>query len=226
MGNHWRYNLAQLWDGALVASIAHAVGSAKYPDLSSMQSWEGDNYSFQDYMGSHGTICFGMSVDREPRSCVGGVVGGKSERFGANSSDPAHVAALLADVPRSLSSLVDVLPDYFLVNAGNATYPVLTAVMWSEGDRLASNDTWDDFVKQGSGHFRLLLEPQSLITAWGEQYGLDADEVTLVESLYARRRVNFAEVISLASQERHLIERHGAEGYLESKLLLQQIGIL
>ncbi len=226
MANRWNYNLDQLWDGVLVASIAHAVGSAKYPDLSSMQSWEGDNYNFQDYMGSHGTICFGMSGDRKPLTCVGGVVGRKSERFGGNSSDPAHVAALLADVPRPLSPLVGVLPSYFLVNVGNATYPVLTAVMWSEGDKLASNDAWDDFLQQGGSHFRLLLEPQSLVSAWCEQYGLDADEIALVESLYTRRRVNFAEIITLASQERHLIERHGAEGYLESKLLFQQIGIL
>jgi hypothetical protein len=226
MASTWKYNLDQLWDGVLAASIAHAVGSAKLPDLSSMQSWEDDNYNFQDYSGSHGTICFGMSVDRKPRACVGGVVGRKSERFGANSSDPAHVTTLLAEVPQTLASLADVLPDYFLVNAGDATRPVLTAVMWSKGEGLVSNDTWDDFIKHGGGHFRLLLEPEDLIAVWCEQYGLDVDEVALVESLYARRRATFAEVITLASQERRLIERHGAEGYLESQLLLQQIGIL
>src|SRR5690348_13455442 len=113
MGSPWRHDLSQLWEGVLIASIAHAVGSAKYPDLSSMQSWEGDSYNFQDYMGTHGTICFELSPERRPLSCVGGVVSEKSERLA--SSSPARAAELLAKVPRSLSTLAKALPGYFLV---------------------------------------------------------------------------------------------------------------
>ena len=41
----------QLWEGCIMAGIAHAIGVSKYPMLSNEQSWDGINYSMQDSLG-------------------------------------------------------------------------------------------------------------------------------------------------------------------------------
>ncbi len=42
----------------ILASIAHAIMNGEYSFLSSEQSWDGMNYSFQDMEGVRGTISF------------------------------------------------------------------------------------------------------------------------------------------------------------------------
>ena len=47
-----------LWEGCMLASIAHAIMTAHYPEFENEQSWDGINYSVQDSGGTRGTITF------------------------------------------------------------------------------------------------------------------------------------------------------------------------
>src|SRR5690348_9136227 len=47
-----------LWEGCILASIAHAIMVAHYPELSNEQSWDDINYNIQDSSGARGTITF------------------------------------------------------------------------------------------------------------------------------------------------------------------------
>ena len=48
----------RLWKGCMLASIAHAIMVAYYPEVSNEHSWDGINYSIQDSAGARGTITF------------------------------------------------------------------------------------------------------------------------------------------------------------------------
>jgi hypothetical protein len=41
----------QLWEGCILASIAHAIMVAHYPELSYKKSWDDFNYNMQDSPG-------------------------------------------------------------------------------------------------------------------------------------------------------------------------------
>ena len=56
--NKLNWDRNQLWEGCILASIAHAIMVAHYPDISHEQSWDGFNYSVQDSSGTRGTITF------------------------------------------------------------------------------------------------------------------------------------------------------------------------
>lgn len=51
-------NQTNLWNGCILASIAHAIMVAHYPELSYEHSWDGDNYSVVDDEGGRGTVSF------------------------------------------------------------------------------------------------------------------------------------------------------------------------
>ncbi len=45
-----------LWEGCILASIAHAIMVAHYPELSNEQSWDDINYNVQDSLGLEGQL--------------------------------------------------------------------------------------------------------------------------------------------------------------------------
>jgi PIN domain nuclease of toxin-antitoxin system len=66
----------QLWRGALLTTIAHAMWVTQYPELAYEVSWDGLFYSRQNTQGTYGTIAFVKNGlvgvfrdDRSPRGC-------------------------------------------------------------------------------------------------------------------------------------------------------------
>ena len=53
-----QFHKKNVWKGSMLASIAHAIMVAHYPELSYEHSWDGDNYSVVDGSGGRGTITF------------------------------------------------------------------------------------------------------------------------------------------------------------------------
>lgn len=56
--NEIKWRKEQLWEGCLLASIAHAIMVAHYPEQANEHSWDGMNYSIQDSSGTRGTVTF------------------------------------------------------------------------------------------------------------------------------------------------------------------------
>lgn len=48
----------QLWQGCILASIAHAIMLCKFPELDYEHSWDGNNYSTNNGSGCRATITF------------------------------------------------------------------------------------------------------------------------------------------------------------------------
>ena len=46
--NEVSWRMEELWQGCILASIAHAIMVAHYPELSNEHSWDGINYNIQD----------------------------------------------------------------------------------------------------------------------------------------------------------------------------------
>ncbi|MGG4154302.1 hypothetical protein [Peribacillus muralis] len=55
-GYHCNYQ--NLWNGCILASIAHAIMVTEYPDFFYEHSWDDNNYNVQDGQGTRGTISF------------------------------------------------------------------------------------------------------------------------------------------------------------------------
>lgn len=75
-----------LYKGCLTASIAHAIMTDVYPELSYEQSWDGGDHSLQDTAGMRGTLSFSDGI------CVGAVAlsGGLSSGAGRSSAAADH----------------------------------------------------------------------------------------------------------------------------------------
>jgi hypothetical protein len=82
----------QLWEGCILASIAHAIMVAHYPELSNEQSWDGFNYNVQDSSGTRATITF------HPNCLVAAFRNEYSERDYIDALDYFN------DVPKCVSS--------------------------------------------------------------------------------------------------------------------------
>ncbi len=54
------WNRKNIWQGCILASIAHAIFVANNPDFAYEHSWDGDHYSTNDGQGCRGTVTFGQ----------------------------------------------------------------------------------------------------------------------------------------------------------------------
>ena len=119
---------AAVWPGCMLASIAHAVFTARAPVLSYEQSWDSRNYSVQDSAGSRGTIVFAPNRT----DCVAVFYLKTSPRNPLRSGDsiPSTMNRLLQGMPASLDALAKKALQYVLQEVSGSPISVITSALW------------------------------------------------------------------------------------------------
>lgn len=171
--------------GAVLASIAHAVATLRYPELSHERSWDDDNYCVQDSSGSRGVVSF------DGANCVGA--------FFLESSDPSRyqiktdydVDGYFAGMPKSLHHLAyDIALQYMLDDYAGSSTAIITAVFWCDRnhERVVAAEPWSAVFENGAQLIQNeLLAPQEALKSWQSEYELSATEIEIVQSVFARR---------------------------------------
>ena len=212
-----KWDREQLWEGCILASIAHSIMVAHYPDFANEHSWDGINYSAQDTEGARGTITFHhqycVAAFRDDNSERANKVRKASEYFKGASKD-------ILDIAESEAL------QYLLDSVKGKSVPVITSAFWGEGSNLYSNDEHDDMYKYGGFLlFRQVMTLNDSIVAWKEYYDMTKEQSDLLESIFTRKVSNPTATIILTKEEVDLIGTDNEEGINESKTSFNEINI-
>jgi len=209
------WTLQQLYEGCLLASLAHAIMVAKYPDLSYEHSWDGFNYSVQDGSGGRGTISFA-----------------KNNCFGAFRVDNLiHEAIDYEYVLKGLDFDIQKLAhddtlQYLLDDEDGQMKPVVTTVIWADntGEICSSHDYSRMLEMGGKLLEKQLMERSQSIRSWQDYYDMSADQVDFMVDLLNRKLQNPNSPIVLTSQELRLLG-DDEEGLIESRASFHELNI-
>jgi hypothetical protein len=213
-----KWEREQLWKGCILASIAHAIMVAHYPDFANEHSWDGINYSVQDNEGARGTITF------HPRYCIAA--------FRDDNSERAKIVRKASEYFKGASKeVLDIAESealqYLLDSVNGKTISVITSAFWGESRRLYSNDEYDDMYEHGGFLLsRQTMELNDSIEAWKEYYDMTDEQCRLLESLFTRKVSNPTQIIVLTKKEIIMLGTDEEEGLKESEISFNELGII
>lgn len=209
-------NKKSLWNGCILASIAHAIMVAHYPELSYEQSWDGENYNVVDGSG-RGTITF------KSHYFVGAF---RSDNF--TRTDISTALDFFTGAPKDVMELAkDETLEYLLVENEDGTIaPSITTAFWGDNDTITSVDNIVRIVQCG-GYLldRQTMEIRSAIESWRDYYGMTSEQVDLLRSIYDRKVNNPNQSIMLTKNEIKRIGIGKPEGLSESMTSFEELGI-
>lgn len=213
---------SQLFQGAILGTIAHALWIAKYPDFANEQSWDGPNYSVQNSQDVRGTITF-------LGSRVVGVFRDESSPRNPFSAEEEYDLSrfLVGMTPDLLDLATNEALQYVLEDYKGNIVPIITTAFWSDGEFLTSAEPWHEVVENGAKILQTqLIDTKAAITKWQSDYEISASQATLMRTLFDRKIKLPDTQITLSSGERDLLVANNAEGIEESRQLLGAIGII
>jgi hypothetical protein len=178
MGNvKVNWSVKQIYEGCLIASLAHAIMVAKYPDLSYEHSWDGFNYNVQDGEGGRATISFADGV------CVGAF---RLDSIISESLD--HESALSETSPVIRKIAHEETLQYLLENVNGNIVPVVTTLIWAEGTGMFECPHEHALMIQKGGKLleRQTMEHSTAFQSWADYYEMTTEQVQLMEFLFQR----------------------------------------
>lgn len=212
--NHgWKYN--QLWNGCILASIAHAIMVAHYPELSYEHSWDGMNYNIQDGEGIRGTVTF------QNNSFVAAFRNDKTFTIESLNNN------LFIEAPSKIIEIANKeTTQYLLENIGGEILPAITTSIWGIEDKVFSPHSFDNIIKNGGMLLeRQTMEPSQAIVSWKEYYEMTGNQIMLLKSIYSQKLFNPNKKIILFQEDIMLIGSDDEEGLHESETSFNEIGI-
>jgi hypothetical protein len=212
----------QLFQGAILGTIAHAIWLSKECEPSYSQMWDGMNYVLDDNQGARGAITFAKD------KLVGVFFDYNSIRSPWRSGHLSESRSYLRDCPKDLFSLAEreamqyVLEDY---NGDNIA--IVTAAFWGDSDQLAGVEEWEIIEEHGGHlvHIQILPHEEAMLE-WTEQYELLPQQSTLLMHLFRRRMDDPDGILRLSRSELDVLTSAGDEGLKYAKEMLSTINIV
>lgn len=210
----------QLWKGCMLASIAHAIMVAHYPEISNEHSWDGLNYSVQDSEGARGTVTFSknyyVAVFRDDTS----------ERLNKKNSMYEY-KRYFNGAPNDIIELANrEALQYLLQKVNENTVPLITTAFWGNETKALSNDTFEEI--QNNGGFlikRQILNLEDAFNLWKEYYNMTERQYNLLRDIYKRKIEEPNQLLLMSKEEINMIGTDDEEGLEESKTSFSEIGI-
>lgn len=201
------FNRKKLWEGCILATIAHAVMVEEYPELTNELSWDGINYNVQDSCGCRGTISFHEKYlvaafqDINNRKMIDECIkNGALNILNINNEKIEYLAKEEA-------------LQYVLDDINGKTMPLITAGFWGIDNDIFSSSEYEIVEENGayiiSNH---LLGFEEHLEALSVYYDISNRLVRLIESIYARKIHSPNKTLRLLEQEKDLLlEVYGSE---------------
>lgn len=177
-----------LLEGCLVASIAHAIMTNKYPDLAFEQSWDGSNYSIQNGCGITGTITFG------DKYCIGAFRDESQQVI----CDTALLDKVLSKFPSEAAALARKgTLEYLLLDLCGKVSPAISNIFCCDDKLLyVDNDIKCDILP-----FKSLQSKDFGIKYWPKYYDMDSKSIELLLELVEQRLISFSKKIVLLPEQ-------------------------
>lgn len=211
----------QLWKGCMLASIAHAIMVAHYPEISNEHSWDEINYSVQDSAGTRGTITFDKDY------YIAAFRDDNSERLN-KENNMLDYKTYFSSAPKEISELAEKETLQYLLEEvyGNAV-PLITTAIWGNETGSFSRDTFTDMKNNGGFLLeRQMLKIEDAFDSWKEYYDMTEQQYDLLRNIYKRKIEQPNELLILSKEEINLIGSDDKEGLEESKISFNEIGFV
>lgn len=210
-----------LWRGAILNTIAHAIWITSRPLLAYELSWDGSNYSRQDTMGTHGTVSFYED------SVVGVFFDLHSPRNPFKSKKKYDIQVFEKGMPSELLMRAEQEAlQYVLEEYEGKIQPVITAAFWSKGEHLTAAEPWANVVTHGAHLIRIeVTQTEKAFREIQTQYEFSDEQIQLVRSIYERKVEMPNANLLLTERERDQISSQGVQGLEQCRELFSKIGI-
>lgn len=215
------WNIDNLWSGCMLASIAHAIMVAHYPELSNEHSWDGMNYSVQDSEGSRGTITFHSEF------CVGAFRNDFSERLN-RIYDFMEAKKYFNGAPKEIITLSEEEAlQYLLEDIDGDVLPLITTAFWGIGNEFYTIGSIEEMYQNGVFLLeRQLMEIYDAMDSWAEYYDMNSNQYDLLKKIFNRKVKEKNREIVLSKEEIEQIGSSDEEGLYESKISFEEINII
>ncbi|WP_336047143.1 hypothetical protein [Solibacillus ferritrahens] len=211
-------NKNNLWNGCILASVAHAIMVAQYPELSYEHSWDNGNYNVLDSSGGRGTITF---TDK--------YVVGAFRNDNVTRNDIPTALDFFTGAPKDVLELAknETLEYLLEEDEDGTTSPSITTSFWGDNNTIASIDNIVRIVQCG-GYIieRQFMEYDTAVESWRDYYEMTNEQVKLLNSIYLRKLNNPNGKIILTKSEIKTIGTENLEGMSESRTSFEEINIL
>jgi hypothetical protein len=190
-------------------------------------SWDGPVLNINTHSGERMSICF------TPERVVGAGYDVHSRRspFGRHykpfMGDRYDPLAFFVGAPEDVVVLAREKPlQYLLDDFNGIVKPFVTAAFWSEGDWLTAAEPWPLVLEHGAHVLRIqLMEPETALAEWQENYGFSDAQVSLPKALFDRRIAKPTGRVALNDAERRMLTADGVAGLDYTRELLAAIGV-
>ena len=186
-----------IFKGCLIASIAHAIMTNIYPELSYEQSWDGSNYSIQNTSGIRGTITF------ESDYCIGAIRDDSSDCIVSEDG----IGKYMSDFPlKIVRKAYDETLQYLLLDTNGYITPCITSIFYADDTDIYFDTNLNENIKSDFALFEgVILSEEKAIDLWKEYYDMDSKSIRLLRSLFQIKLKDFSSKIILNEEEIQLI---------------------
>lgn len=214
----------QLYHGSMLRSIAHAVSTAFYPDLSYEIFWDEQHYHCNDSEGTQGAITFAKE------GVIGALNDFDSNRnpfLERNNHKTYDITPYFEGIPTALREIAErETLQYLIEDYRNQHIPVVTTAFWSSGEYLTAAESWKSVYKHGAHLLRIELMPfETAISALEEDYEFPIHHLELVQTILNKKMALQHEKMTLTDNEYDLLICEGDEGISESEELFNAMQI-
>lgn len=219
--NKVSWNKEQLWQGCILASIAHAIMVAYYPELSNEHSWDGINYNIQDSEGVRGTITFNSEY------CIGAFRNENSDRI-KKINNAKQAKEYFVGAPKEVVNLAENEAfQYLLENVEGEIVPIITTAFWGVGENIFTIDSLKEMNNNGVFLLeRQLMDLDRSIESWTEYYDMSSQQCDLLKKIFKKRINQKVGDITLSRDDIQQIGTSDIDGLEESRISFKEIGLI
>lgn len=217
------FSKTRLYEGAILCTIAHAIWVMAHPLLAGEKGWDGPNYYLTNGSGDYGAITFTEQI------AVGAFFDVHSTRspHRDDADGRYHPSRYFSAAPPEVWDLAQrEALEYLRFAFLDPELPLVTAVFWSEGERLIAGEAWPEVVAHG-GHLieTHLLPVGQAILALQQNHRFTDDQVGVLGEVYRRKIAQPGAVTHLTRDEERIVLSYGDAGREASVAILAAIGI-
>lgn len=191
-----KYNT--LYERCVMASVAHAIMVGEYNLLASEQSWDGDNYNFQNLEGIRGVISFAESE----YICV---IQNNKEY---DEYTDSHVSEILRGANTKIMNLAkEEALQYMLVNYKGKDVPFITTAFWGSGNNNYSNQSEEQLIKTSEKTIMpFLYSNDDAKKYWKNYYEMTDEQIKMTENI-CKRRISIRGRLNLTIDEANKLKQ-------------------
>jgi hypothetical protein len=212
---------ADIWSGAVLATIGHAVYNAFYYSDAWYVSWDGLVYLVNSGTGTRGSIVF------DNGRLVAAFCDVHSPRAPWNSDGTHDPLDRFKGLPDSLEILAHRALNYYIYDYDSRDGPVVTSAFWSIDGEIVASEQWDDVIEHGC-HAVIAETTKNKLDALStiqQSLELNDHQIELVSEIY-RSRIDYpSNRLILTGRQREALVSDGHGNFEHALELFSSIEI-